>query len=143
MPDFAHPEFLLLSLSVPLVVWWWLRRYRGALRFPNTEFLAGLPKGRSRIALWGGITMRALALLALVAALAGLRWPDLRTRIKTEGIAIVMVVDVSGSMAEPDFEWNGKRLTRLEAVKRAFGLFVAGGKGPGEEQLEGCANDLI
>jgi len=38
-----------------------------------------------------------------------------------------MLVDVSGSMAEPDFDWNGENITRLEAVKRVFRLFVEGG----------------
>ena len=50
--------------------------------------------------------MRGAMLVALIIALAGPRWPDLRTRIATEGIAIEMLVDVSGSMAEPDFQWE-------------------------------------
>jgi Ca-activated chloride channel family protein len=76
-------------------------------------------------------------------ALAGPRWPDLRTRVATEGIAILMVVDVSGSMNERDFRWQGEPLTRLEAVKRAFRLFVDGGELPGDERLEGRPNDLV
>ena len=87
--------------------------------------------------------MRALGLLLLIVALAGPRWPDLRTRIATEGIAVMMVVDVSGSMAEPDFTWKGQHITRLDAVKRAFTLFVAGGEGPDGEALEGRPDDLI
>src|SRR6185437_1225945 len=61
--------------------------------------------------------------------LSGPRWPDLRTRIETEGIAIVMLVDVSGSMAERDFDWRGEPVSRLEAVKKVFHLFVSGGEG--------------
>jgi Ca-activated chloride channel family protein len=76
-------------------------------------------------------------------AWAGPRWPDLRTRIATEGIAIAMVVDVSGSMAEPDFVWKDEHITRLEAVKRAFTLFVDGGQGLDDETLEGRPDDLI
>ena len=79
----------------------------GALRYPATGALAGLPAGRGRWARYGGAGLRGLALLLLVVALAGPRWPDRRTRIDTEGIAIQMVVDVSGSMAEPDFDWDG------------------------------------
>jgi Ca-activated chloride channel family protein len=67
--------------------------------------------------------------LLLIIALAGPRWPDLHTRIETEGIAIVMLVDVSGSMGERDFDWCGEPITRLEAVKKVFHLFVAGGDG--------------
>jgi Ca-activated chloride channel homolog len=67
-------------------------------------------------------------------ALAGPRWPDLHTRIDTEGIALVMLVDVSGSMAERDFDWQGQPVGWLEAVKKVFRLFVSGGapeSGPG------------
>src|SRR5258708_6363746 len=101
MPTFAHPVFLLSLLSVPLLVWSWLRRHRGALRFPDAATLAALPAGRSRIARWGGALMRAAGLTILVLAVAGPRWPDEGTRLDTEGIAIAMVVDVSGNRAAP------------------------------------------
>ena len=107
MPDFSQPWLLLLLATVPVLMWRWLRRHRGALRYPDTTVLAELPAGRGRIARWGGAAMRAAGLVLLIVALAGLRWPDLRTRIATEGIAIAMVLDVSGSMAEPDFDWKG------------------------------------
>src|SRR5438132_1200233 len=143
IPTFAHPLSLLSLLSVPLLIWWWLRRRRGALRFPNTNLLTQLPPGRSRTALWGGAGLRAAALTVLVIAMSGPRWPDLGTRLETEGIAIAMVVDVSGSMAEPDCDWDDKRTTRLNAVKEAFSLFVEGGQGPKDVRLEGRPADLI
>jgi Ca-activated chloride channel family protein len=143
MPEFAHPWLLLLALALPLLVWRSLRARRAALRYPDTGIFAELPAGRSRIARWGGVGIRAAGLLLLIVALAGPRWPDLRTRIATEGIAIAMVVDVSGSMAEPDFAWKEERISRLEAVKRAFTLFVAGGQGLDGEPLEGRPDDLI
>jgi len=47
-------------------------------------------------------------------------------------------------MATPDFTWEGKSISRLEAVKRAFRLFVEGDKQPGEHALlEGRPNDLV
>jgi Ca-activated chloride channel family protein len=88
--------------------------------------------------------LRALAMVCLAVALAGPRWPDLKTRIETEGIAIVMVVDVSGSMAEPDFDWHGEPMSRLGAVKKVFRLFVEGGADGAETAaFEGRATDLI
>jgi Ca-activated chloride channel family protein len=130
MPQFANPAYLWLILLVPPLLWWLLRRRRSALRHPGVGELAILPPGRARRARWGPAILRSLALLLLILAVAGPRWPDLHTRIDTEGIAIVMLVDVSGSMAERDFEWRGEPITRLEAVKRVFHLFVAGGDGP-------------
>jgi Ca-activated chloride channel family protein len=143
MFEFANPTWLFLLLAVPLLTWWWLRRQRGALRYPDTGWLTTLPGGRGRWVHWIGATGRAAALALIVVALAGPRWPDLRTRIPTEGIAISMLVDVSGSMAEPDFDWQGEPISRLDAVKRVFRLFVQGGVGPDGEKLEGRATDQI
>src|SRR5262249_39710738 len=75
---------------------------------------------------WGGALLRGAALLALALAAAGPRVPDLHTRIDTEGIALMMLVDVSGSMAETDFDWNGQPVSRLQAVKKVFDLFLTG-----------------
>src|SRR5262249_2683539 len=105
---------------------------------------------RGQLARWGGAGLRALALLLLVVAVSGPRTPDLRTRIETEGVALMMVVDVSGSMAESDFEWNLRPVPRIQAVKNVFRLFVAGDTafqdGPGGTSattFEGRPTDLI
>lgn len=143
--DFASPGWLLLALSVPPLIWWWLRRRRPALRFPGAGLLVALPAGRARTARLGGASLRAAALVLLVLAIAGPRTPDLRTRIDTEGLAIAMAVDVSGSMAERDFDWHGEPVSRLEAVKNVFRLFVEGGPAPGRDgrTFEGRPTDLI
>jgi Ca-activated chloride channel family protein len=143
MFGFGNPEWLFLALAVPPLVWWWLRQRRGALRYSDTLFLAELPAGRRRLAAWGGAALRAAGLFLLVVGLAGPRWADARSRLSTEGIAISIVVDVSGSMAEEDFEWDKQRISRLQAVKKVFHLFVSGGTAPGGERLEGRPNDLI
>jgi Ca-activated chloride channel family protein len=143
MIHFAHPAFLLLALAVPPVIWWWVRQRRGALRYPSTGLFAGLPAGSSRLARWAGAGGRALALLLGVVALAGPRWPDTGSRLPTEGIAIEMIVDVSGSMGQADFQWEGRPITRLDAVKRAFRLFVQGGPAGDGQRLEGRPDDLI
>jgi Ca-activated chloride channel family protein len=144
MFQFANPGFLLLLLAVPPLVWWWLRWRRPALRYPDTVWLAVLPGGRSLIASYGGAVLRATALVLLVFALAGPRWPDRGTRIPTEGIAIQMVVDVSPSMGELDYQWHGKNKSRLETAKDAFRLFVRGGEGQEDgPRFEGRPNDLI
>ncbi len=142
MPHFANPAFLLLALLVPPLVWWWLRRRGDAVRFPDTGMLRALPAGRARLALWGGALLRGAALLLVVAALAGPRWPDLRTRLPAEGVAIVLVVDVSGSMAEPDFDWDGTPVSRLDAVKKVLRLFIEGGD-VGDRHFSGRPEDPI
>lgn len=143
MPEFTQPWLLLLALLVPPLAWWWLRQRHAAVRYPSAGALTGLPPGRSAFVRYGGLTLRVVALLLLVAALAGTRWPDHRTRLPTEGIAIVMLLDVSGSMAEPDYDWDGEPVERLEAVKRVFRLFVEGGESPNGQTLPGRPTDLI
>ncbi len=128
--QFANPGFLLLALAAPLLLWVQLRGRRAALRHPAGRLLAALPAGRARLAHWGGAALRTLAFLLLAVALAGPRTPDLRTRIEAEGVAVVMLADVSGSMSTHDFDWQGQPISRLNAVKRVFRLFVAGGAGP-------------
>jgi Ca-activated chloride channel family protein len=143
MCEFAHPWLLLLIPLAPLSAWWWLRRLRGTLRYSGTEVFRQLPSGRGWAARWGGAVFRGTGLLLLILALAGPRWPDQGSRIETEGIAIEMLVDVSGSMSEPDFDWQGVPISRLDAVKKVFHLFVEGGEAPDGQMLEGRGGDLI
>jgi Ca-activated chloride channel family protein len=149
MFSFASPAYLLLLLAVPPLVWLHLRQRGRAVPHPSLALFAGLPVGQSRLARHGGLFLRVLALVLLAVALAQPRWPDLRTPLDTEGIAIVMVLDASGSMGERDFDWNAQTVSRLEAVRRVFRLFVAG-SASGEQlpdgspgRLEGRPGDLV
>jgi Ca-activated chloride channel family protein len=142
-PEFSQPWWLLLLPAVPLLGAWWLRRPRAALRFPTVAIAASCNTRRGTIARWCGALARALALAAVLIALAGPRWPDPGSRIPTEGIAILLIVDVSNSMNEDDFVWDGKATTRLLAMKKAFRLFIGGGTGPQGEQLPRRSGDLF
>src|SRR5262245_55379027 len=137
MPTFAFPWALLLLAALPLTLWWW-RRGRATLRFSDLRPVQTLPLGRARAAQTGGVLLRLLALAALIIAAASPRWPDRSTRIETEGIAIAMVLDVSGSMAERDFLWEGQPVGRLEGVKKVFRRFVEG-----DSERLGRPSDLI
>jgi Ca-activated chloride channel family protein len=141
--SFASPWFLALLPVAPLVVWWWLRRRKPALRYAAA--VAGLPTGRATAARWLSAGLRGLILFCAIAALAGPRFPDRSTRLPTEGIAILFVCDVSGSMAETDFPWatDGPPVARIEAAKRAFQFFVGGGTTPDGETFAGRSGDEI
>lgn len=145
MLSFATPEFLWLAPLAVAVAWWWARRRRPALRYADLRLFAGLPTGRAWRARWGGAVLRGLACLALIIACAGPRRPDLQTRLPAEGIAIVLALDVSGSMAEADVAWSpgSPPVSRLEAAKRAFRLFVAGGDAPDGTTFEPRPSDQI
>jgi Ca-activated chloride channel family protein len=112
------------------------------VRFSDVRLVTGLPVGRSRRARFGGAILRGAGVAALIVAVAGPRWPEPGNRLNAEGIAIVIVLDVSGSMGERDVHWNGEQITRLDAAKRAFRLFVDGGD-VGGVRLAGRASDQI
>ncbi len=140
MPSFANPAFLTLLPLALLIAWWSLRRRRPALRYSDVRLVEGLPRGRARLALWGGAALRGLAVLAAILAAAGPRTPDLKTRLPAEGVAIVLVLDVSGSMATADFPPG---VPRLDAAKEAFRLFVVGGDAPDGTRFDGRPRDQI
>lgn len=74
----------------------------------------------------------------LVLALARPQMGKEEYRIRAEGIALMMCIDRSGSMAADDFVVDGQRVTRLDAVKKTFRDFVAG-----NGVLPGRQDDMI
>jgi Ca-activated chloride channel family protein len=126
MTGVAHPLALLLLVAAPAAGWLAVRR-RTALRYPSLTLVAGLPRGRAVWATWGTAGLRGLAVALFAVAAAGPRRPDLRTRVPSDGIAIVTVLDVSGSMAEADY--GPDRTTRLAAAKAVLKRFALGGDG--------------
>lgn len=143
MVQFAQPLLLLLLLTLPVLVWRQRRRRRAALRFPDLSLLKQLPPGRAVWVQRLSLTLSTLVIALLILAVAGPRWPDEGSRIPTQGIAIGLVLDVSGSMAEPDFLWQGEAISRLEAVKKVFRLLVAGGADAEGHTFPGRASDQI
>ena len=145
MPEFSNPEFLAAAPLAAALAWWRARRRRPALRYADVGLFAGVHGGRAWRARRGGAALRGLALLALLVACAGPRRPDERTRIPAEGIAVVMVLDVSGSMETRDAAWEpgGPPVSRLDAARRAFRLFVAGGDAPDGTHFEPRPADQI
>lgn len=138
---FESPWALAL-LAVTLLFWFlWpiLRRNRPALPFGTAEYAVGLP-GTLRLRLqWLLPACAAAAWCCLSIALARPQKGQMQLPQSTEGIAIEMVIDRSGSMsAEMDF--LGKTQNRLETVKAIFRDFVLGNRRLG---LPGRHNDLI
>jgi Ca-activated chloride channel family protein len=135
----ANPLWLALLLFLPLL--WWVSRRRAsgtAIPFPSRGLMLGIaPSIWMRLG-WLPRALRALAIALLAVALARPQHPNEKTRVFSEGIAIQMVVDCSGSMQIEDFELNGRPASRLDAVKDVFKRFVHG-----DGTLEGRPDDLI
>lgn len=120
--SFAHPIFFGLFLLIPLALWWqWhTRQHRhAALRLTTTAALAQVKPGwriRYRPVL---TVLRVLALSAIIIALARPQSSNVTENIDSEGIDIVLSVDVSGSMLAEDLKPN-----RIEAAKKVALEFV-------------------
>ena len=135
--SFTEPWFLLAALAVIPVVWW-SRRGAGRVTFSS---LAALPARATtwRTALaWVPDALVAAGVVCLAIALAGPRRGDENQRIRREGIAMVLAVDISSSMRALDLSDGPREQTRLDAVKRVFEQFVLGGAG-----LAGRPDDAI
>ncbi len=131
--DFEVPAFLFLLLLLPLVYWVVLerRRKRPGLFFPAAERAraASVRTGRAR-SIHVLAFLRTLGLALLVVALAGPRFGSETAETSSEGIDIMLAVDISGSMLALDLDWKGSRATRLEVVKDVVSEFI--GKRPAD-----------
>ena len=133
----TYPWAVLLAL-LAIPAWWWSRRAAGRVVFSS---LGALPSGgrtwRTRLA-WLPDAMVCVSVVCLAFAMIGPRAGDKNARIRREGIAVMMAVDISGSMRALDLSEKTQELTRLDAVKRVFEQFVLGGGG-----LDGREDDAI
>ncbi len=123
--EFREPLLLLLAL-LAIPVFMLARRTPGRLVFSSLKILPDEAGGWRRRLAWVPDAVLCLALIALVVALAGPRMGERFSRIHREGVAIMMVVDVSSSMRALDLSTAARERTRLEAVQDVFEAFVLG-----------------
>ena len=120
--EFAYPAFFYGLIVLPLMVVWYLwrgRRGTAAMRLSGFENLDERV-GSSRIWLRHVLFLLRLAVVALlVVVLARPQSSNRWEQVTTEGIDVVMCMDVSGSMRAMDFKPN-----RLEASKNVGIEFV-------------------
>lgn len=121
---FEDPWLLLLLGVVPLLGWWYLsrgRRRRGSLTHPDVPGLARADGGSGRWLQHLPAALRGLALVCLIVAFARPQTGVTGENVVSEGIDIVLAVDVSSSMLAEDLAPN-----RLEAVKAVASNFAEG-----------------
>lgn len=119
---FLNPGFFWLFLLLPLAIGWYIwkrNRQQATLTISSLNGFKAVPSLLTKLkpVLFA---FRILALAAMIVALARPRSVDVNSRTKsTQGIDIVMAMDVSGSMLAKDLKPN-----RLEALKDVAGEFV-------------------
>lgn len=136
---FQNPLFLILALVGVAVLYWHMRkRNRQVFVFSTLSEFSGLPgswadllKPFVRGLVWVGVFL-------LVIALARPQKGREEFRVRTDGIAIAMCLDRSGSMQAMDFVVDRRQVNRLDVVKKVFRDFILGDK-----KFEGRKNDLV
>jgi Ca-activated chloride channel family protein len=135
----ASPYALLFLLCVPVLLYLRQRqRHSVAVYYSSIADLVALSPSLATRLRWVLPCLRTLALLLCILALARPQRGIEAIKIFSEGIAILMAVDISGSMAALDLQVDGRQSSRLDAVKQTFHSFVTGGK-----NLSGRDGDLI
>jgi Ca-activated chloride channel family protein len=120
--SFANPEFFGAFLLLPLLMVYKLRYYtkkQPSVSFSNTEVFSSLPQSFRQKTLWIPFVLRLMVLSILIIALARPQGTIGHTEVNTEGIDIVLSMDISTSMLAKDLRPN-----RLEAAKKVASDFV-------------------
>lgn len=122
---FAQPILLLLLLLVPLLVW--LRLFmtrKRSMQFSNAQVLKDLPQGwRVRVQPVLPV-LYALGLACLVVAIARPQRGLDESRVRTEAVDMILLLDLSESMDTQDFVKNNRRMSRLDAAKDVIERFL-------------------
>jgi Ca-activated chloride channel homolog len=121
----ANPGLLLLLLILPVWLWWERRSMqRGGLKFSSVTTARSLFSTWATLGPSALLLLRGLTLVLFIAALARPQVGRSESKIKTEGIDIVLVIDISGSMQAMDYEKAGQRESRIDAVKDVVREFI-------------------
>ena len=120
---FASPYYLwLLTLLVPMIGYYVWRTLQGgaAIRISSVAGVVRAPKTVRYYLRHLPFALRAAAFALLVVALARPQDVEQNVRTNTEGIDIMLAIDVSGSMLARDFKPD-----RITAAKEGAGSFIA------------------
>lgn len=118
---FHDPLWLLALLALPLLVWVRGRRGAPVLVVP---FAASwhrpsiIPTSR-----WPAY-LASTGLVLLVVALARPQIVEDKREVKQQGYDLMLAIDLSGSMLAEDYERDGERINRLQAVKPIIQAFI-------------------
>ena len=115
----------LIIILVPLVLANYIfRKDRGILRFSSLNYFKRIEQGSSVKYRHILIALRVLIIILLVTALARPQSGKAHSKVTTEGIDIILALDVSGSMLAEDFHLKNKRRNRLYVSKEVVKDFI-------------------
>ena len=119
--DFGSPWWLALLAVAAAWLWWRRRRRPAAILFSRVDLLAR-GDGRGRWVARMLTASRVLAIAAVCVAVARPRAGARTEQVESDGISIVLAIDLSSSMLAEDFQ----PLNRLEVAKERVKEFIQG-----------------
>jgi len=121
---FLHPHFFyLLLLLIPMIGWyvWKQKELHASLQISTLKGFSQIRKSRKSYLRHIPFGLRCLTIIFLTIALARPQSSNDLREVNTEGIDIMVSLDISGSMQAMDFDPN-----RLEAAKNVATDFISG-----------------
>jgi Ca-activated chloride channel family protein len=122
---FADPQYLYLLILIPLLVYWyWKRRAKGSgkIRFSDIHVIKRVGKTAKQRLRHSLFLLRLLFISLVILAFARPQSGSQMRETTTEGVDIILALDVSSSMLAEDF----KPKNRLEAAKKVAEEFIQG-----------------
>ncbi len=119
---FHNPEYLFLLLLIIPAVFWYIRKMYNSdasLQISSNKMLLKIPKSSRLRFMHLPFILRMLSLVFLILALARPQASNSWRTESTEGIDIVVTLDISGTMMAEDLKPN-----RLEAAKKTATEFI-------------------
>jgi len=119
--SFAYPEFFVLFLCIPVMIYWYLQKSRKGQGTLMISTVRGFEGSRSwkNLLLHLPFVLRILAVTSLIIAIARPQIRNDQELVNGQGIDIVLCLDISGSMLAQDFTPN-----RMEAAKNVASEFI-------------------
>lgn len=118
---FRDPLWLIALLALPLLLW-----LRGRRRVPVllVPFAAAWHRPSFITPSRWPVGFAFLGLALLIVALARPQRVEDKREVRSEGYDIMLSIDLSGSMRAEDYERDGERINRLQAIKPVIQAFI-------------------
>lgn len=118
---FHDPLWLLALLVLPLLFWLRGRRKVPVLLVPFAA--AWYRPTLASVSRWP-VVLALTGLALLIVALARPQRIEDKREVRTQGYDLMLAIDLSGSMLAEDYERDGERVNRLQAIKPVIQAFI-------------------
>ena len=144
---FLHNPVFLILLPVLVIPWFNFSKNARAMPFPGCSLFQNAPLTKTKKKRVSEISLT-LCLFFLILGLAQPSKISNRSPVKIEGLAVELVLDISGSMAESLTSESGQVISRLSLAKENIRTFLQGNNSKDhpnslKHNYEGRAGDFI